>query len=101
MVVIPGNILAAAETGASELVTATGASTSGLVAAAVAFGCAVTILGAGLAIGWIGSRAVESIARQPEAGPRIFTTMVIAGALVEGVTFFSLLICFLVLYWLK
>lgn len=90
MVVIPGSMLAATETG-----------TSGLVAAAVAFGCAVTILGAGMAIGWIGSRAVESIARQPEAGPRIFTTMVIAGALVEGVTFFSLLICFLVLYWLK
>ena len=90
MAVISGSMLAA-----------TGASASGLVAAAVAFGCAVTILGAGLAIGWIGSRAVESIARQPEAGPRIFTTMVIAGALVEGVTFFSLLICFLVLYWLK
>jgi len=90
MVGISGSMLAATE-----------ASASGLVAAAVAFGCAVTILGAGLAIGWIGSRAVESIARQPEAGPRIFTTMVIAGALVEGVTFFSLLICFLVLYWLK
>jgi len=90
MVVIPSSMLAA-----------TGTSTSGIVAAAVAFGCAVTILGAGLAIGWIGSRAVESIARQPEAGPRIFTTMVIAGALVEGVTFFALLICFLVLYWLK
>jgi len=90
MVGISGSMLAATE-----------ASAAGLVAAAVAFGCAVTILGAGLAIGWIGSRAVESIARQPEAGPRIFTTMVIAGALVEGVTFFSLLICFLVLYWLK
>ncbi len=101
MAVISGSILAATQTGASELVAATGANASGLVAAAVAFGCAVTILGAGLAIGWIGSRAVESIARQPEAGPRIFTTMVIAGALVEGVTFFSLLICFLVLYWLK
>lgn len=90
MVVIPGSVLAVSETGAS-----------GLVAAAVAFGCAVTILGAGLGIGWIGSRAVESIARQPEAGSRIFTAMVIAGALIEGVTFFSLLICFLVLYWLK
>jgi len=98
---VVSSVLAATGTGASELAAATGASTSGLVAAAVAFGCAVTILGAGMAIGWIGSRAVESIARQPEAGPRIFTTMVIAGALVEGVTFFSLLICFLVLYWLK
>ena len=90
MAVIPGSMLAATEAGGS-----------GLVAVAVAFGCSIIILGAGFAIGWIGSRAVESIARQPEAGPRIFTTMVIAGALVEGVTFFSLLICFLVLYWMR
>jgi F-type H+-transporting ATPase subunit c len=76
-------------------------SVSGLAILAVAIGCCVTILGAAFAIGSIGSRAVESIARQPEAGGRIFTTMIIAGALVEGVTFFSLLICFLALYWMK
>ncbi|MBP8302740.1 MAG: ATP synthase F0 subunit C [Phycisphaerae bacterium] len=64
-------------------------------------GCSIIILAAGFAIAWIGSRAVESIARQPEAGPRIFTTMIIAGALVEGVTFFALLIAFLALYWMK
>jgi F0F1-type ATP synthase membrane subunit c/vacuolar-type H+-ATPase subunit K len=27
--------------------------------------------------------------------------MVIAAALVEGITFFSLLICFLALYWMR
>jgi F-type H+-transporting ATPase subunit c len=90
MVVIPGSVLAA-----------TGTSASGLVAVAVAFGCGITILGAGFGIGWIGSKAVEAVARQPEAGSRIFTTMVIAGALIEGVTFFSLVICFLVLYWMR
>lgn len=90
MVFMSGSMLAATQTSAS-----------GLVALAVALGCAVSLLAAGLGIGWIGSRAVESIARQPEAGSRIFTAMVIAGALIEGVTFFSLLICFLVLYWLK
>jgi F-type H+-transporting ATPase subunit c len=85
----------------SSMLAATGTSTTGMVAMAVAIGCAVIILGAGFAIGWIGSRAVESIARQPEAGARIFSTMVIAAALVEGVTFFSLLICFLTLYWMR
>jgi len=90
MAVIPGSMLAAVGANAAELVPL-----------AVTFGCAVIILGAGFAIGWIGSRAVESIARQPEAGARIFSTMVIAAALVEGVTFFSLLICFLVLYWMR
>lgn len=60
----------------------------------------LVVIGAGLAIGFIGSKALESIARQPEAGGRIFLAMVIAGALVEGVALFSLLICFLVVNWL-
>jgi F-type H+-transporting ATPase subunit c len=85
----------------TSMLAATGTGVSPLVALAVTLGCAVIILGAGFAIGWIGSRAVESIARQPEAGARIFSTMVIAAALIEGITFFSLLICFLTLYWMR
>jgi F-type H+-transporting ATPase subunit c len=90
MTILASNVLAAAET------TMPAAAVVGLM-----LGCGLIILGAGFAIGWIGSKAVESIARQPEAAPRIFTTMIIAGALVEGVTFFSLLIAFLTLYWMK
>lgn len=84
-----------------SVLAATGTSISGLTILAVTLGCGVILLGAAFAIGWIGSRAVESIARQPEAGARIFSTMVIAAALVEGITFFSLLICFLALYWMR
>lgn len=90
MTILAGSVLAAAES------TMSATAIVGLMAS-----CAVIILGAGFAIAWIGGRAVESIARQPEAAPRIFTTMIIAGALVEGVTFFSLLIAFLALYWMK
>jgi F-type H+-transporting ATPase subunit c len=82
-----GNVLAVAE--------------SGLAIFGVGIGCGITIIGAGLGIGLIGSRAVEAIARQPEAHGRIFPTMIIAAALVEGVTFFSLLICFLTVFWLR
>ena len=64
-------------------------------------GCAVIIIGAAFGISLIGSKAVESIARQPEAGARISMTMIIAGALVEGVTFFALLICFLAVFWMR
>ena len=46
-------------------------------------------------IGSIGSKAVESIARQPEARPGIFTSMIISAALIEGFTFFALVICML------
>jgi F-type H+-transporting ATPase subunit c len=66
-----------------------------------AIACGIIIVGAGFGIGWIGSRAVDAIARQPEAEARIFAAMIIAAALVEGVTFFALLICFLTLFWLR
>lgn len=68
-----------------------------IFAAAIASG--LIIIGAAVGIGLIGSRAVDSIARQPEAGNRIFSAMIIAAALIEGVTFFALLICFLAVFW--
>ena len=53
----------------------------------------MTIIGAGYGIGKIGSSAVESMARQPEVAGQIQTAMIIAAALIEGVTFFALIIC--------
>ncbi len=60
-----------------------------------AIGAGLVILGASFGIGKIGGSAVESIARQPEAGGTIMTTMIISAALVEGVTFFALIVCFM------
>ena|SRR5687768_14658730 len=60
-----------------------------------AFGAGLVILGAGLGIGRIGSSAVESMARQPEAANSIQTAMIIAAALIEGATFFALIVCML------
>ena len=59
-------------------------------------GAGLTILGAGLGIGGIGGRAVESMARQPEAAGNIQGAMIISAALIEGVTFFSLIVCILI-----
>ena len=56
-------------------------------------GAGLAVIGAGRGIGQIGGNATEAIARQPEAGPRIFTTMIIAAALIEGATLFALVIC--------
>ena len=58
-----------------------------------AFGAAVTILGAGYGIGKIGSAAVENMARQPEIAGQIQTAMIIAAALIEGATFYALIVC--------
>ena len=60
-----------------------------------AFGAGLVILGAGFGIGRIGSAAVEGMARQPEAAASIQTAMIIAAALIEGATFFGLIVCML------
>ncbi|MHC4553419.1 MAG: ATP synthase F0 subunit C [Planctomycetota bacterium] len=58
-------------------------------------GAGLIVMGAARGIGQLAGSAVEAIARQPEAGGRIFTTMIIAAALIEGVTLFALIICLL------
>jgi F-type H+-transporting ATPase subunit c len=64
-----------------------------LIAFSGAFGAGLVIIGAGYGIARIGSSAVESMARQPEAAGGIQTAMLIAAALIEGATFFALIVC--------
>jgi F-type H+-transporting ATPase subunit c len=61
-------------------------------------GSGIIVFGAALGIGKIASGATEAIARQPEVGGRIFTSMVIAASLIEGVAFFGLIVCFRAVY---
>jgi F-type H+-transporting ATPase subunit c len=61
-----------------------------------AIGAGLVALGAGFGIGKIGSSAMESIARQPEAGGKIQTAMIIASALIEGVALFGVVVCLLI-----
>jgi F-type H+-transporting ATPase subunit c len=63
-----------------------------------ALGAGIAALAAGVGIGKIGSSALESIARQPEAVGDIRSNMIIAAALIEGVAFFAIIICVLVLF---
>ena len=64
----------------------------GVGAAGIMIGAGVGIAGAARGIGNIGGSAVEAIARQPEAKGSIGTNMIIAAALIEGFTFFALVI---------
>jgi len=61
-----------------------------------AVGAGLVAIGAGFGIGKIGSSAMESIARQPEAGGKIQTAMIIAAALIEGVALFGVVVCLLI-----
>jgi len=60
-------------------------------------GAGLIVIGAAKGIGGIAGSATEGIARQPEAGGRIFTTMLVSAALIEGIAFFALIICFMAL----
>jgi F-type H+-transporting ATPase subunit c len=57
-------------------------------------GAGLVIIGAGIGFGRIGSAALESMARQPQTAGQVQTAMIIIGALLEGVAFFALVICF-------
>ena len=48
--------------------------------------------------GMIGKGAVEAIGRQPSAAGDIRTSMLIMGALIEGVALFAIVVCFLALF---
>jgi F-type H+-transporting ATPase subunit c len=67
----------------------------GLVAIGAGIGAGLCVIGGGKGIGNLAGHAMEGIARQPEAGGRIGTNMIIAAALIEGFTFFALVICLL------
>lgn len=75
------------------LAEATAKMTVGGMGAAIGAGLAT--IGAGLGIGNIGKSAMEAIARQPEATGDIRSNMIIAAALVEGVAFFAIVVCLL------
>lgn len=57
-----------------------------------AIGAGIVILGAALGIGLLAKSSVESMARQPEVAGQINTSMITAAALIEGATFFALIL---------
>ena len=62
---------------------------------AAGIGAGLTVIGGGLGIGKLASLAMEATGRQPEADGVIRTSMIIAAALIEGISFFGLVICIL------
>lgn len=66
-----------------------------ITAGLAAIGAGLVTIGAGIGIGRLAASAMEGIARQPEATPKIQINMLIAAALIEGVALFGAVICFL------
>jgi F-type H+-transporting ATPase subunit c len=51
-------------------------------------------LGPGLAIGFIGAKAMESIGRNPESAGKIFVPMLLMAAFAEAISIYALVIAF-------
>jgi len=58
-----------------------------------AFGAGLVVIGGAYGIGRLASSALESMARQPEVSGAIQIAMIVAAALIEGFTFYGLIIC--------
>ncbi|AHW59673.1 ATP synthase subunit C [Draconibacterium orientale] len=63
-----------------------------------AIGAGLAAIGAGMGIGKIGASAMEAIARQPEASGDIRSNMIVSAALIEGVAFFAVIVCILIVF---
>jgi len=69
---------------------------AGLIAIAAALAVGITAIGSAIAQGKTASKAMESMARQPEVAGQIRTAMLIALALMEALTIYGLLIAFMI-----
>lgn len=63
---------------------------------AAVFAASVVVIGAAFGISRIASTALESMARQPEVSGDIRSSMILAAALIEGVSMFAILVSVLV-----
>ncbi len=61
----------------------------------------LVLLGAGYGFGKIGSAALESMARQPEVADKVSGSMITIAALLEGATFFALIVGLIIVFVAK
>ncbi len=55
----------------------------------------LAVIGAGIGIGQIGAKAMEAIARQPEAVGDIRANMILMAALVEGAALIAIIVSYI------
>lgn len=49
-----------------------------------------------LAIGWMGSRAMDAIGRNPEAAPKLQTILILVTAFAEAIAIYSLVVALII-----
>ena len=77
-----------------------------MTATAIVWGCSavgigiamIAGIGPGIGEGYAAGKAVEAVARQPEARGTIVSTMIIGQAVAESTAIYSLVVAFILLY---
>jgi F-type H+-transporting ATPase subunit c len=65
---------------------------------AAGIGGGLAVIGGGLGIGKLAASAMEATGRQPSATNDIRSSMIIAAALIEGVTLLALVVCLILAF---
>lgn len=73
----------------------------GIGIAIAVLGASLSLLGGALGISWLASKDLESVGRQPEASGSLLTHMIVASALIEGLTFAALGVAFYGIYAIR
>ena len=60
---------------------------------AAGLGMGITAAGTGISIGILAAKALEGMARQPEAASNLRTSMILAIAFVEAIALYALVTC--------
>jgi F-type H+-transporting ATPase subunit c len=68
------------------------------IAIACGFGIGLAAMGTGIGMGNAINGALQGTARNPEAGGKIMTTMIIGLALIESLCIYALVICFILVF---
>ena len=76
----------------TEVVQGAGGLAEGLKALAPAIAIGLGSFGPAIGIGLLAAKAMEAIGRNPEAAPRIQTTMILAIAFVEAIAIYALIV---------
>ena len=72
-----------------------------IISAAAAIGAGIAMIagvGPGIGEGFAAGKAVEAVARQPEAKGEIYSTMILGNAIAETTGIYSLVIALILLY---
>ena len=71
---------------------------AGLAFLGAGIGAGIAIIGGGVGIGLLANGALQGISRQPQAAATIQTAMLITAAMIEGIAFLALVVCFLLAF---